>query len=747
MYDWNAPLRSRFFARIQCSFEGGKKCTREDPDAQTKSTSPIPGLHADWVDGRLLAMARPWEQNLIANDNALIKRMHTEGLRLVLNLQEFGEHARCGPGLAHRSGFSYRPETFMQHGIKHTCLAWLDMSVPSLKRISDIVHVIDSVVGQGGRVAVHCHAGLGRTGLVCAAYMVYRDGMDPSAAVALVRKNRPGAIQTERQEAFVHAFSVFMRYLRLALPPVAPPDPEPSAAPENSPGDKLRPKTPARHSQLMDDGSSEVGPSGASLHPIDLPWDHRLRMRSWATAACSRLPSSRLPYPRTLEEHLARQRFLLHGEELRHHWGSPFLLNRCLEGVPAVAGAHGLPAVLRCLAPDLPLGSSAAALTPATREAAMVIAMVDLRPADVLGLVEALLGSLAEAPLSPAACLQGAGLFRELMDPVVEASGRSLLTATVSTSTMMLGAANHAAPTLQDTQMCRIVDALHDQLSMTVRSLLACSLGFLRSTILSLARNASNPLDAHRAAFLLCHWLARNLTRDGEAPIAQAQVPTELLASWGERFLHAPGADTAVPEVPWTPWSLLIYGTLAMDQTRFLRTRKGAPGSAAQPKKSRKSQSGGAVPVHANASLASVDTTGASAAGTAFEAFVFPQKNAAAAPAMDIIAESSPIHVDAGLRETISVALADRPIPMRQRSKKNARLSGGAKISLEGRGSIDSQLVGVADPLWLSPALPHHETDLDRGMQGPGPPGPPGGSVASARPSAGLGGLERVRSE
>lgn len=57
---------------------------------------------------------------------------------------------------------------------------------------------------RGGRVVIHCRAGLGRTGAVAARLLVEL-GVPPSEAVSQVRKARPGAIQTTEQEQHVHA--------------------------------------------------------------------------------------------------------------------------------------------------------------------------------------------------------------------------------------------------------------------------------------------------------------------------------------------------------------------------------------------------------------------------------------------------------------------------------------------------------------------------------------------------------------
>jgi ADP-ribosylglycohydrolase/protein-tyrosine phosphatase len=55
---------------------------------------------------------------------------------------------------------------------------------------------------QGGRVVLHCKAGLGRAGTI-AAHLLVELGMPPAEAVSQVRRARPGAIQTRAQEEHV----------------------------------------------------------------------------------------------------------------------------------------------------------------------------------------------------------------------------------------------------------------------------------------------------------------------------------------------------------------------------------------------------------------------------------------------------------------------------------------------------------------------------------------------------------------
>lgn len=62
--------------------------TRLPPCAAACATPPPPdrGLHANWVGDSVLAMARPWQQNLDVHDVPGQFRAH--GIGLVLNLQE-----------------------------------------------------------------------------------------------------------------------------------------------------------------------------------------------------------------------------------------------------------------------------------------------------------------------------------------------------------------------------------------------------------------------------------------------------------------------------------------------------------------------------------------------------------------------------------------------------------------------------------------------------------------------------------
>jgi hypothetical protein len=64
------------------------------------------------------------------------------------------------------------------------------------------------------KVAVHCHAGYGRTGIVCACWFIYSLGLGAQEAIDAVRSRRPGSVQTKKQKAFVIAFEAHLRAIR-----------------------------------------------------------------------------------------------------------------------------------------------------------------------------------------------------------------------------------------------------------------------------------------------------------------------------------------------------------------------------------------------------------------------------------------------------------------------------------------------------------------------------------------------------
>ncbi|XP_054254906.1 protein tyrosine phosphatase domain-containing protein 1 [Indicator indicator] len=205
-------LRHVIPGHMQCSMAcGGRACKYENPARWSDQEQAIKGLYSSWITDNILAMARP-STELIEKYN-IIEQFERCGIKTVINLQRPGEHASCGNPLEQESGFTYLPEAFMGAGIYFYNFGWKDYGVASLTTILDMVKVMAFAL-QEGRVAVHCHAGLGRTGVLIACYLVFATRMSADQAILFVRAKRPNSIQTRGQLLCVREFTQFLVPLR-----------------------------------------------------------------------------------------------------------------------------------------------------------------------------------------------------------------------------------------------------------------------------------------------------------------------------------------------------------------------------------------------------------------------------------------------------------------------------------------------------------------------------------------------------
>ncbi|KAG2394170.1 hypothetical protein C9374_003934 [Naegleria lovaniensis] len=222
-----------FFMKLHCSFCGGKNCKYEDylktppnesqlKELQKTSLSnllgtprrrrkywAIEGLNSHYVLDNIIASQRP--SSRLVQKHHIVDQFKKQNIVAVVNLQERGEHPYCGDGILEKTGFSYDPEEdFMKNKISYYNFAFPDMSIPNFDEMLAIVKAM-KMDGEKGKVLVHCHAGLGRTGLVICCYLVYTKHFFSSRkAIEFVRSKRPGSIQTKSQVKFVYDFLAFL---------------------------------------------------------------------------------------------------------------------------------------------------------------------------------------------------------------------------------------------------------------------------------------------------------------------------------------------------------------------------------------------------------------------------------------------------------------------------------------------------------------------------------------------------------
>ena len=132
-----------------------------------------------WViEGKIAGMERPGSLFDLEED---LRFLRDTGIDVIVNLQE--------------------EEHFLEHeGFIMKNIPVDDFAPPELSDFEEFISFVSPHIEDGRGVVVHCRAGIGRTNLMLASYLLHHMGIDPDSALETVRLKRPVHMITYKQE-------------------------------------------------------------------------------------------------------------------------------------------------------------------------------------------------------------------------------------------------------------------------------------------------------------------------------------------------------------------------------------------------------------------------------------------------------------------------------------------------------------------------------------------------------------------
>ncbi|XP_065064180.1 dual specificity protein phosphatase CDC14A-like [Rhopilema esculentum] len=153
------------------------------------------GLNMNWViPNKIIAMKDPkakQDDGKMAVDKRYMKELLKHGIDYLvrLNSKDFENDEKYGE--------AYLPDDVFAQGIGLYDFPIKDGGIPTQKQLNSFLEICSIAETQ---IAVHCHAGLGRTGTMIACYLIRDYGFTSRQAVAWLNMCRRGSVMGQQHD-------------------------------------------------------------------------------------------------------------------------------------------------------------------------------------------------------------------------------------------------------------------------------------------------------------------------------------------------------------------------------------------------------------------------------------------------------------------------------------------------------------------------------------------------------------------
>ena len=180
----------------------------------------------------------------------------------------------------------YSPSYFTALGINHLDMIFDDGTCPPLNLVKKFIKLAhETITIKHKHIAVHCKAGLGRTGCLIGAYLIYRHGFTANEIIAFMRFMRPGMVVGPQQHWLHLNQGTFREWWWADLM-------KEKAA--------ITPSTPTKPNikRRITNGQTSTPPNGAARRPVLNEIDHNESSHSITDKLDDNLPAPTPGQPR-----------------------------------------------------------------------------------------------------------------------------------------------------------------------------------------------------------------------------------------------------------------------------------------------------------------------------------------------------------------------------------------------------------------------------------------------------------------